>query len=164
MSTLMVPSPNHLCPAHHSKKPNQRPKKYQSSRTSPLHIFNSHKDEDSSSYCSDGSQESSTGNKKRIHKLLHRHKKDDKGALSDSECQNVANNKQKKNKSNRDFLKAPEVEPSKFKRGGSLNLGSESKKYREKFNKRSVRSTSVERHAERTTDSDKEDDILLRSK
>jgi hypothetical protein len=70
----------------------------------------------------------------------------------------------KKSKNNRDFLKAPEPsEPSKFKRGGSLNLGRESKKYRDKFSKRSVRATSAERRSEKTTDSDKEDDIILRS-
>lgn len=161
------PSPNYLSPVHHSKKPNQRPKKSHSNRTSPLHtVFNTPKDDDSSSLCSETSQDSISGTKKKskAHRLFrgaYKYKKDDKGALSDSEFQEIRNKKQYKIR--RDALKGS-IELPKFTRGGSLNLGKESKKYREHLQRKSFRSRSAVKGGDKNYDSDKEDEVVIRQK
>lgn len=152
----------------------------QSNRTSPIHFFAHNnpgltKDlkvsgEDSSSYCSDASQESSTGGgltstipKKRpsrTRRFLQKGSKvEDIGALSDSEChQMFARNRRyyrdssnqltvtnNNNNNNNDNTSVPEVKTPKFSRGGSLNLGKDSQKFKESFKTRSFRSRSSAR-------------------
>lgn len=97
-------SPNHLSPKHFvsqrksTKDSNKKQISY-SNRTSPLHFFSTPQSylrdtksgDDSSSYCSEGSQDSGTfTNKKkpsRAKRFLQRGSKiEDAGTLSDSEC------------------------------------------------------------------------------
>lgn len=159
------PSPNYLSPVHHAKKPNQRPKKSHSNRTSPLHIFSTQKDEDSSSLCSETSQDSISGTKKKskAQRLFRSaYKKEDKSALSDSEFQEIKN--KKKYKMRRDAIKDTDIQlPSKFKRGGSLNLGKESKKYRDHLQRRSFRSRSAMK-GDKVYDSEREEEVVIRQK
>lgn len=139
----------------------------QSHRTSPLHFSFGKSGDDSSSYYSDSQdsgtvQTSSSGGsvrKKstRTKKFFQRATKvEDAGALSDSECHPRKNALTEENGGNE--LKVP-----MFIRGGSLNLGRESNKYRDKLKNRSLRSRSL-RKSEKYADSDKEDDIVLRVK
>ncbi|KAJ9585423.1 hypothetical protein L9F63_002770, partial [Diploptera punctata] len=100
--------------------------------------------DDSSSYCSDGSQGggSSTapphhrGRSKlnRAKKLLHsRNKPEDHGALSDSECQPTSWRHHKKQLNKGIELDDPHIEVLDYSRAGSLNLGKDSQRYREKL-------------------------------
>lgn len=153
----------------------------QSNRTSPLHFFPNNtvvaKDvkgsgDDSSSYCSDASQESS-GNSgaiistipkkrpSRTRRFLQKGSKvEDIGALSDSECHqmftrnrrhfndgNVHLNPNNNNNNNNNISNNNnnEIKSPKFSRGGSLNLGKESQKFKESFKTRSFRSRSSAR-------------------
>lgn len=75
------------------------------------------------------------------------------GALSDSEC-----NPRKFRQRNSNDLKIPTVS-----RGGSLNLGKESNKYRDALKNRSLRTRSLRKN-EKFMDSDKEDEVLFRVK
>lgn len=138
----------------------------QSHRTSPLHFSFGKSGDDSSSYYSDSQdsgtvQTSSSGGslrKKstRTKKFFQRSKPDEVGALSDSECQPRKVEPTEEPAGNE--LKVP-----MFTRGGSLNLGRDSNKYRDKLKNRSLRSRSL-RKSEKFADSDKEDDIVLRVK
>ncbi|XP_055716216.1 rho GTPase-activating protein 7 isoform X3 [Phlebotomus papatasi] len=163
---LPFTDPNRLSPKHIVGK---KPHHYRSlsNRTSPLHFMgqtSSKSGDDSSSYCSDtNSQDSGTirvGRKKpnRARRFFQRGSKvEDAGALSDSEC-HPGKNKYFKDTSGK------EVKTSKLARGGSLNLGKESDKYRDAFQKRSLRSRSTIRKHDRRTDSDsKDEDVILRS-
>lgn len=183
-------SPNLLSPRHYTTL---QPNSYlhgnnnsQSNRTSPIH-FLAHNNpgltkdikgsgDDSSSYCSDASQESSTGGgltstipKKRpsrTRRFLQKGSKvEDIGALSDSECHQMFtrnrryyrdsnnqlsvgnnNNSTISNKNNdNNGTNVSEIKSSKFSRGGSLNLGKESQKFKESFKTRSFRSRSSAR-------------------
>lgn len=183
-------SPNLLSPRHYTTlQPNSfltGSNNSHSNRTSPLHFFAHNnpgltKDmkgsgDDSSSYCSDASQESSTGGgltstipKKRpsrTRRFLQKGSKvEDIGALSDSECHqmftrnrryyrdssnqlNIGNNNNNNNNSNNNDnnnTSLTEVKSPKFSRGGSLNLGKESQKFKESFKTRSFRSRSSAR-------------------
>lgn len=176
-------SPNLLSPRHCiTLQPNsylQGSNNSQSNRTSPIHFFAHNnpgltKDlkatgEDSSSYCSDASQESSTGGgltstipKKRpsrTRRFLQKGSKvEDIGALSDSECHQMFTRNRRyyrdssnqltvtnNNNNNIDNTSVPEVKTPKFSRGGSLNLGKESQKFKESFKTRSFRSRSSAR-------------------
>lgn len=138
----------------------------QSHRTSPLHFSFGKSGDESSSYYSDSQdsgtvQTSSSGGslrKKstRTKKFFQRSKVEDAGALSDSECQPRKVEPTEEPAGNE--LKVP-----MFTRGGSLNLGRGSNKYRDKLKNRSLRSRSL-RKSEKFADSDKEDDIVLRVK
>jgi len=176
-------SPNRLSPKHYvikksSETTQQTP--VSANRTSPLHFFGQHakysKDtksgDESSSYCSDASLDSgsiSAVKKKpsRAKRFLQRGSKiEDAGALSDSECHQHNGRKQnfkyfKDANSNNTELKVPTIA-----RGGSLNLGKESKRYREGLQQRSLRSRSSTRYRskEPTADSDRDEDIVLRSR
>jgi deleted in liver cancer protein len=184
-------TPHLLSPSHFPKQKSTdhqlRTCSYQkshSTRTSPLHFYttiskDSKSGDDSSSYCSEGSQESSSGgghtkkltasssSKKpsRTSRFLQRTTRtEDKGTLSDSECGALARKKKfsKDAHSTNSDLQVP-----KIVRGGSLNLGKESKKYREFFQNRSFRSKSSVRgeHKQSGGDSDRDDDsgLTLRS-
>lgn len=188
-------SPSHLSPRHFM---NLAPNTFihttthhsQSNRTSPLPFFTHNpsltKDlkslsgDDTSSYCSDASQESSGGGggnstmpkKKpsRSRRFLQKGSKvEDIGALSDSECHQILtrgrsrmyhdgnqltvnsnnnnnNNTSTNNNNNNNSVDTSiELKPSKFSRGGSLNLGKESQKFKESFKTRSFRSRSSAR-------------------
>lgn len=138
----------------------------QSHRTSPLHFSFSKSGDESSSYYSDSQdsgtvQTSSSGGsirKKstRTRKFFQRTKVEDAGALSDSEC-----NARKVEASGEPV--GNELKVPMFTRGGSLNLGRESNKYRDKLKNRSLRSRSL-RKSDKYADSDKEDDVVLRVK
>lgn len=140
----------------------------QSHRTSPLHFSFSKSGDESSSYYSDSQdsgtvQTSSSGGsmrkKSRTKKFFQRSKVEDVGALSDSECnQRKAEPTTMTGEPTGNELKVP-----MFTRGGSLNLGRESNKYRDKLKNRSLRSRSL-RKSEKYADSDKEDDVVLRVK
>lgn len=171
-------SPNHLSPRHYATTlaPNTyiNTQHSQSNRTSPLHFFSHNpgltKDlknsgDDSSSYCSDASQESSGGGgvstipKKRpsrTRRFLQKGSKvEDIGALSDSECHQMFTRQRSRvyhdsnqltvNSNNNSIDNSIETKPSKFSRGGSLNLGKESQKFKESFKSRSFRSRSSAR-------------------
>ncbi|CAO1419637.1 unnamed protein product [Diamesa serratosioi] len=145
------------------------PDKSHSSRTSPLHFFSPLKTpksgDDSSSYCSEGSQDSSGGNTVQTKKVstnrffMRSHKNKDT-ALSDSECQPLRNRK----KISRNYTCA-HFPDSIVTRGGSLNLGKESNRYREHLKtKKVIRSRSAVRETEKSTESDnKDDEVVLRT-
>lgn len=122
--------------------------------------------DDSSPYCSDASQESSgTGGviistipKKRpsrTRRFLQKgsSKIEDVGALSDSECQQMFARGRKIFQGEAHLAPshvhtvetAEAKSPAKFARGGSLNLGKESQKFKESFKSRSFRSRSSAR-------------------
>lgn len=195
-SSIEKLSPNHLSPRHHTFiHTTSNSNNSHSNRTSPLHFFTTNpglnKDlkgsgDDSSSYCSDASQDSSGGNagsgstgggsaniistipKKRPSRsrrfLQKGSKVEDIGALSDSECQQILtrnrmfhdgnqltvsnnnnNNNNSSNNNNNSIDNSLEIKSSKFSRGGSLNLGKESHKFKETFKTRSFRSRSSAR-------------------
>lgn len=121
---------------------------------SPYHLANAPSPfgDDSSSYCSDGSQgggptPTPTRTKmNRARRLLHRGR-EDQGALSDSECQPTSWRHRYFRDANSNHAKVleyvtahpqnPKDSPTKTapinSRGGSLNLGKESQRYREKL-------------------------------
>lgn len=125
--------------------------------------------DDSSSYCSDASQESSGGGggggistipKKRpsrTRRFLQKGSKvEDIGALSDSECHQMFTRNRSRifhdgnqltvnNSNNNSLDNSTDTKSSKFSRGGSLNLGKESQKFKETFKSRSFRSRSSAR-------------------
>lgn len=139
----------------------------QSPRTSPLHFGFSKSGDESSSYCSD-SQDSGTvqgsGERKkpsRTKRFFQSRSKVEDGALSDSECNPRKFSEQRNSGDGSNELKVPAV----FSRGGSLNLGRESNKYRDKLKSRSFRSRSLRKSENnRYADSDKEDEVVLRVK
>lgn len=146
-----------------------------SNRTSPLHFFNSanividvRSGDESSSYFSDASQESSgcggsntsTGNNipkkrpSRTRRFLQKggSKVEDSGAMSDSECPHLMGGLNHPRCLNDSCKKAADVllKPvAKLTRGGSLNLGKESQGRRDGLKSRSFRSRSSYR---KTTD------------
>lgn len=176
-SSIEKLSPNHLSPRHFTNlAPNTYHTTHQnhSNRTSPLPFFSHNpgltKDfkgsaDDSSSYCSDVSQESSGGGgistipKKRpsrTRRFLQKGSKvEDIGALSDSECHQLFSRNRNRifqegnqlsvNSNNSSIDNPIESKPVKFSRGGSLNLGKESQKFKESFKSRSFRSRSSAR-------------------
>lgn len=123
--------------------------------------------DESSSYCSDASQESSGGGgggivstipKKRpsrTRRFLQKGSKvEDIGALSDSECHQMFSRQRSRCfhdgnqltvSNNSSIENTIETKSSKFSRGGSLNLGKESQKFKESFKTRSFRSRSSAR-------------------
>lgn len=157
------------------------PKTYQkshSSRSSPLHFFTNHhythhnssnnhaklkeskSGDDSSSICSETSQDSSGGSSTTASKKMSRARRflqrsvklgEDTGALSDSECQPIMR-KEKYFKESNANTNSLQVKESKIVRGGSLNLGKESKRYRENFKSKSFRSRSAVRNDESEDD------------
>lgn len=163
-------NPHLLSPRHYTTLPINH---YHSTNraTSPTHFFPNNaslvKDlkgsgDDSSPYCSDASQESS-GNggiiistipKKRpsrTRRFLQKGSKiEDVGALSDSECQQMFSRNRKVFQGETHLTPHAhsidaESKASKFSRGGSLNLGKESQKFKESFKSRSFRSRSSAR-------------------
>ncbi|XP_058811625.1 stAR-related lipid transfer protein 13 [Topomyia yanbarensis] len=146
-------SPYTLSPFGHMLEDKKEPKR-SPNRSSPLHFFiqlqEAKSGDDSSSLCSEDSQELNTEyfagrivktpSKKypRSKKLLrNKMTTDDSGALSDSEYQSKlmrakVSNDLKQTNSNT-------LQVSKLNRGGSLNLGKNSKRYRDAFNNRSMR-------------------------
>lgn len=137
-------------------------KGHPASRTSPLHFFSQKKPaDDSSSYCSEVSQDSSNGSAEKklspVGRYFQKTKKvDEAGALSDSEAFSSSRQKKKPHKSQKS---------STLVRGGggSLNLGRDSNRYRESFKGRKIfRSRSAVRHT--TTENDKSQDVALRAK
>lgn len=148
-----------------------------SNRTSPLHFFNSanividvRSGDESSSYFSDASQESSGGcgsntstggganipakRPSRTRRFLQKggSKVEDSGAMSDSECPHLMGGLNHAKCLNDSCKKASEVllKPvAKLTRGGSLNLGKESQGRRDGLKSRSFRSRSSYR---KTTD------------
>lgn len=140
-------------------------KAHPASRTSPLHFFSQKKTiaDDSSSYCSEVSQDSSIGSSAENKKLSPKNrffqktiKREDAGVLSDTEAAfQMARIKKKAAKSQK---------PNTFNRGGvggSLNLGKDSNRYRENLKSRRIfRSKSAVRH---TAEHDKSQDVTLRA-
>ncbi|KAG4080008.1 hypothetical protein HA402_006320 [Bradysia odoriphaga] len=159
---------NRLSPNHCLGRKTQMSK---SNRTSPLHFFShsanvtldfNKSGDDTSSYYSDASQESSgggggggggSGTKKRPSKtksFLQKGRVEDIGAMSDSECHQFRSRKfrQLGDASAQPSDQTPK--PSKLLRGGSLNFGKESRRYRDAFNSRSFRSRSSTRRNDET--------------
>lgn len=160
-------SPNHLSPSRHYTSHHRT----LSNRTSPLHFFSNNpnlaKDfkaigDDSSSYGSDISQESTGAGSKettigipkkrpsRAKRFLQKGSKvEDIGALSDSECQQMfTRNRRYLRETCNQLTVTNSMEgeiKSKFSRGGSLNLGKDSQKFKESFKSRSFRSRSSAR-------------------
>lgn len=173
-------SPNRLSPRHYTAHHNYQ-HHTQSNRSSPLHFFTHNpslnKDlksgDESSSYCSDASQESSGGGgisstgipKKRPSRakrfLQKGSKVEDIGALSDSECHQMFVRNRKYFRETSNLTANNEIKSSKISRGGSLNLGKESQRYKEAFKSRSFRSRSSARVK---FDGDKEFDHKIKSK
>lgn len=156
---------NRLSPNHCIGRKTQMSK---SNRTSPLHFFSNSPNvtvdfnksgDDTSSYYSDASQESSGGGgggipKKRPSKtksFLQKGRVEDVGAMSDSECHQF---RSRKFTQFGDASLTPQsqqsLKPSKLLRGGSLNFGKESRRYRDAFNSRSFRSRSSTRKNDET--------------
>lgn len=163
---------NRLSPSHCLGRKTQMSK---SNRTSPLHFFSHNSPsvtldfnksgDDTSSYYSDASQESSGGGggggssipKKRPSKtksFLQKGRVEDIGAMSDSECHQFRSrkfNKFDRLDSSVSSQQSPQtLKPSKLLRGGSLNFGKESRRYRDAFNNRSFRSRSSTRKNDET--------------
>lgn len=156
---------NRLSPNHCVGRKTQMSK---SNRTSPLHFFShspnvtldfNKSGDDTSSYYSDASQESSGGGsgipKKRPSKtksFLQKGRVEDmSGAMSDSECHQFRSRKFKQfNDSSFTQQSQQQLKPSKLLRGGSLNFGKESRRYRDAFNSRSFRSRSSTRKNDET--------------
>lgn len=136
-------------------------KGHPASRTSPLHFFSKPAD-DSSSYCSEVSQDSSNGSAEKklspVGRYFQKTKKtDEAGTLSDSEAFNSSRQKKKSYKTQKSNTLVRGG-------GGSLNLGRESSNYRENLKtKRIFRSRSAVRH-NTTVDNDKSQDAALLSK
>ncbi|XP_055612731.1 stAR-related lipid transfer protein 13 [Uranotaenia lowii] len=151
-------SPYTLSPFGHMAVPDEGKKDQRRSatnRSSPVHFFiqlqEAKSGDDSSSICSEDSQDLNTGyfagrivktpSKKypKAKKLLrNKVTADDSGALSDSEYQS----KLRRSKVNSDLGKdnnSNTLQVSKLNRGGSLNLGKNSKRYRDAFHNRSMR-------------------------
>lgn len=135
-------------------------KGHPASRTSPLHFFSKQAD-DSSSYCSEVSQDSSSGNAEKKLSPVGRYfqktkKSEEAGTLSDSEAFHSAARQKKKS------FKTHKSSTLERGGGGSLNLGRESSGYRDNLKtKRIFRSRSAVRHS---TDTDKSQDVTLRAK
>lgn len=159
---------NRLSPNHCLGRKTQMSK---SNRTSPLHFFShspnvtldfNKSGDDTSSYYSDASQESSGGGgggggggiKKRPSKsksFLQKGRVEDIGAMSDSECHQFRSRKFKQlGDANSTQPSQQTLKPSKLLRGGSLNFGKESRRYRDAFNSRSFRSRSSTRKNDET--------------
>lgn len=168
MTNLLIPTQYSRMPDSNSHQLLQQ--KSHSSRTSPLHFFSPLKTpksgDDSSSYCSEGSQDSSGGNtvqtkKVSTNRFFMRGSKKPDTALSDSECQPLRTRK----KISRNYTCA-HFPDSIVTRGGSLNLGRESNRYRDHLKtKKLIRSRSAVRETEKqSTESDnKDDDVVLRT-
>lgn len=160
-------SPNHLSPRHFTTS--RHTYQNHSNLNSPMHFMHStglKSGDESSSYCSDASQESSGGGavtatipKKRpsrARRFLQKGSKvEDIGALSDSECHQMyaRNRKMFQETSTLTATNSIERKTTKISRGGSLNLGKESQKYKDAFKTRSFRSRSSARVK---TDGDRE--------
>lgn len=135
-------------------------KGHPASRTSPLHFFSKPAD-DSSSYCSEVSQDSSNGSAEKklspVGRYFQKNKKtDEAGTLSDPEAFNSSRQKKKSHKTQKSNTLVRGG-------GGSLNLGRDSSHYRENLKtKRIFRSRSAVRHT--TIDNDNSQDVALRSK
>ncbi|XP_058449174.1 stAR-related lipid transfer protein 13 [Malaya genurostris] len=147
-------SPYTLSPFGHMVDDKKDPKR-SPNRSSPLHFFiqlqEAKSGDDSSSICSEDSQDLNTGyfagrivktpskkypKSKKI--LRNKMAAEDPGALSDSEYQS----KLRRDKVSSDLKQTTNnntVPVSKLNRGGSLNLGKNSKRYRDAFNNRSMR-------------------------
>lgn len=174
-------SPNRLSPKHYPLQTNQYQQCTQSNRSSPLHFFTHSakvskelkSGDESSSYCSDASQSSGGGvgtgsipkkRPSRARRFLQKGSKvEDIGALSDSECHQMfwRNRKNYKDASNTATSAATHAKSSKISRGGSLNLGRDSHKYKEAFKSRSFRSRSSTRSK---TESEKEFENKFKTK
>lgn len=148
-------SPYTLSPFGHMVEDNNKKEhKRSTNRSSPLHFFiqlqEAKSGDDSSSICSEDSQDLNTGyfagrvvktpSKKypKAKKLLrNKVTADDSGALSDSEYQS----KLRRAKVSSDLKEKSNntLQVSKLNRGGSLNLGKNSKRYRDAFHNRSMR-------------------------
>lgn len=134
---------------------------------SPLHYCtlkdNNRSGDDSSSYCSEVSQDSSNGNfntiiKKPVVQKPVKKLDEDLHTLSDSECHRGFKNRSRFSSAKVRHLQVPNVS-----RGGSLNLGKESSGFRDNLKKRSFRSRSAIRNEDnKSTESDREDDVLIR--
>ncbi|XP_055618249.1 stAR-related lipid transfer protein 13 [Toxorhynchites rutilus septentrionalis] len=146
-------SPYTLSPFGHMAE-DKKEHKRSTNRSSPLHFFiqlqEAKSGDDSSSICSEDSQDLNTGyfagrivktpSKKypKAKKLLrNKVKADDSGALSDSEYQ--AKLRRAKVTSDLKETNSNNLQVSKLNRGGSLNLGKSSKRYRDAFHNRSMR-------------------------
>lgn len=135
-------------------------KGHPASRTSPLHFFTSKKPaDDSSSYCSEVSQDSSNGSAEKKLSPVRRYfqksrKADDTGTLSDSEA--VSSRQKKK------LHKNQKANTLVRGGGGSLNLGRDSNRYRDSLKtKRIFRSRSAVRHS---AENENSQDVTLRAK
>lgn len=156
VSNLLSPytlSPfGHMAQEDHGGK--KEHKRSSTNRSSPLHFFiqlqEAKSGDDSSSICSEDSQDLNTGyfagrvvktpSKKypKAKKLLrNKVTADDSGALSDSEYQSKL--RRAKVSSDLKETSSNTLQVSKLNRGGSLNLGKNSKKYRDAFHNRSMR-------------------------
>jgi deleted in liver cancer protein len=141
--------------------PYTAPRGHPASRTSPLHFFAKPAD-DSSSYCSEVSQDSSNGSAEkklspvgRYFQSKTKQRGDEAETLSDSEAFNSSRHKKKSHK-------AQKTNALVRGGGGSLNLGRDSSKYRDSLKtKRIFRSRSAVRH---TSDADKSQDVAVRAK
>ncbi|XP_055524995.1 rho GTPase-activating protein 7 isoform X2 [Wyeomyia smithii] len=152
-------SPYTLSPFGHMVEDKQKEPKRSPNRSSPLHFFiqlqEAKSGDDSSSICSEDSQDLNTGyfagrivktpSKKypKAKKLLrHKVTADDSGALSDSEYQSKLR-RSKVTSDLKETTNSNTLQVSKLNRGGSLNLGKGSKRYRDAFHNRSMRVTKT---------------------
>ncbi|XP_046489854.1 rho GTPase-activating protein 7 isoform X2 [Neodiprion pinetum] len=151
---LGPPSPLHLPPSPLTlpSSPFHLPASPLASNLSPF-------GDDSSSYCSDGSQgggpvPTPTRTKlNRPRRFLHRGTREDQGALSDSECQPTSWRHRYFKDANSNHTKvleyvsthpqSPKDQTPVGNRGGSLNLGKESQRYRDKFNQSQEEKTAL---------------------
>lgn len=165
-------NPNRLSPRHMTSHKIYQTS--QSNRTSPLHFFSNNPNivielksgDESSSYYSDASQDSIGGGgggsqsstkpkrSSRSRRFLQMGSKvEDIGAVSDSECHHhldYVNQKYYKDSNSNNS----ELKPPKLSRGGSLNLGKESNRYRDAFKSKSFRSRSSSRRKDHADDKD----------
>lgn len=157
-----------ICPAtetHHAAMFGQHlspyTKGHPASRTSPLHFFSKQGD-DSSSYCSEVSQDSSSGVVEKKLSPVSRYfqksqkKSEEAGTYSDSEAVSSARQKKKTHKTQKSNTLVRGG-------GGSLNLGRDSSLHRDNLKtKRIFRSRSAVRHG---AENDKAtQDVTLRAK
>lgn len=139
-------------------------KGHPASRTSPLHFFTSKKSaDDSSSYCSEVSQDSSNGSGEKKLSPVGRYfqksakKAEESGTLSDSEAFSAHHKKKSSHKSQKTNTLVRGG-------GGSLNLGRDSTRYRDTLkSKRIFRSRSAVRHSAEN-DNSSQDVVALRAK
>lgn len=155
---------NYLSPLPYNTKVRESPRKI----IKKVRDSKSGDELDTSSHCSESSQESSSSvltkspkiyvkKPSRVKRFLQKSKVDEYETFSDSECHTVTSKKKPEKANSVVNLSVP-----KIVRGGSLNLGKESKGFREGFQRKGFRSRSTIR-ANKSKSSDDSDTVVLRT-